>query len=205
MTILYFENKYGKDTANKMLLENRKQVVAYHKKRQQPIVDTTVRNYMELLNANSYQKGGWVLHMLRNQLGDSAFWKGIRAYYAKFSGKNAATDDLRKVMEEVSGQKLETFFKQWLYTAGQPVLDISWQYDAANKQVKLTVVQQQETAFQFPLEINLTDKDGKTQLRKTIPIKDKQTNLTIPVNGQIETIHVDPAIKLLCEYNLKPF
>src|SRR6266700_2106852 len=55
MTILYFEKKYEK-----------------------PVVDSSVTNYMELLNANSYQKGGWILHMLRMEAGDSAFWKGIR-------------------------------------------------------------------------------------------------------------------------------
>jgi aminopeptidase N len=203
MTILYFENKYGQDTAHKMLQDNRKQVIAYYKKRQQPVVDTTVRNYMELLNANSYQKGGWVLHMLRNQLGDSMFWKGIRTYYARFSGKNASTDDLRKAMEEVSGQNLATFFKQWLYTAGQPALEIGWKYDAARKQVQLSIVQQQAATFQFPLELMLTGKDHKTQLKKTIWIKDKQTTLTIPVNGQIEELQVDPAVKLLCEYTLK--
>ena len=53
------------------------------------------------------------------------FWKGIRNYYAKYKGSNANTDDLRKVMEQASGQDLKLFFKQWLYTAGHPHLNIS--------------------------------------------------------------------------------
>ena len=98
-----------------------------------PVVDSNVTSYMDLLNTNSYQKGGWVLHMLRSQLGDSAFWKGIRIYYARYAGKNASTEDLQKVFEEVSGGSLSQFFKQWLYTGGQPDLAVSWKYDAQKK------------------------------------------------------------------------
>ena len=77
---------------------------------------------MELLNDNSYQKGSWVLHMLRRKLGDAIFQKGIQAYYATYKGRNASTDDFMHVMEKVSHQNLQTFFKQWLYTAGHPQL-----------------------------------------------------------------------------------
>src|SRR6266700_4268795 len=76
MTILYFENKYGPDTARSMRTEDRNQVIEFAKKYKKPVVDSSVTNYMELLNANSYQKGGWILHMLRMEAGDSAFWKG---------------------------------------------------------------------------------------------------------------------------------
>ena len=85
---------------------------------------------MKLLNANSYQKGGWILHMLRSQLGDSVFWKSIRKYYATYAGRNADTRDLQKVFEKVSGKNLKQFFNQWLYTTGQPELEITWRYDA---------------------------------------------------------------------------
>src|SRR4030095_1680370 len=80
-TILYFENKYGKDTAIKMLKEDREQVIEYSKKSDIPIVDIAETDYMKLLNVNSYQKGGRILHMLRCQLGDSVFWRSIRKYY----------------------------------------------------------------------------------------------------------------------------
>lgn len=203
MTILYFENKYGQDTARQMLVVNRNQVIAYNKHRQQPVVDSSVKDYMELLNVNSYQKGGWVLHMLRNQLGDSAFWKGIRAYYASFSGRNASTDDLRKVMESTTGKDLKQFFTQWLYTAGHPVLDINWKYDPAKKSVLLTIHQKQSTPFRFPLELSFEGQDHKLLLTKTVWVKDEQTSLTIPVTGQPEQVIADPSMKLLFEYTLK--
>jgi len=64
-------------------------------------VDDESNNLLALLNTNSYQKGGWVLHMLRRKLGDSLFWKGIQTYYATYNGGNASTSDLQKIFEEI--------------------------------------------------------------------------------------------------------
>ena len=64
-----------------MLQEDRQQVIDFANKSNRPVVDST-SDYMELLNANSYQKGGWVLHMLRSQLGEAVFHESIRNYYA---------------------------------------------------------------------------------------------------------------------------
>ena len=93
MTVLYMENKHGADTARKMLEDDRLQVIEFAKTSDRSIVDET-KDYMELLNINSYQKAGWVLHMLHRQLGDSIFWKSVRSYYAAYAGKNADTKDL---------------------------------------------------------------------------------------------------------------
>src|SRR5687767_14570272 len=106
MTILYMEEKYGLDTARKMVEQDRREVIEHVKTSNRSIVDNTT-NYMELLNTNSYQKGGWVLHMLRRELGDSVFWRGIRKYYSTYAGKTADTDDFRKIMEEVSKKDLK--------------------------------------------------------------------------------------------------
>jgi aminopeptidase N len=84
---------------------------------------------MQLLNANSYQKGSWILHMLRRQLGDSVFKKSIRLYYATYAGKNAETKDLQKIFETVSGKNLEKFFRQWLYNPENLQLDFTWKYE----------------------------------------------------------------------------
>ena len=195
MTILYFENKYGRDTARKMLIEDRQQVIDFSKRRRRPVVDTSVTDYMQLLNANSYQKGGWALHMLRQQLGDEIFRKGIRAYYSRYAGKNAVTDDLRKVMEEVSRKDLKMFFRQWLYTPGQPELGISWQYDETKKMTTVTIVQQQETLFQFPLEVMV--RGGSASQRKVINIKDKQSILSFSSPARPEAVIPDPDVKLL--------
>lgn len=201
MTILYFENKYGKDTATKMLLEDREQTIAYAKKQLKPVVDTSVTNYMQLLNTNSYQKGGWILHMLRQQVGDELFWKGIQQYYATYKGKNASTHDLEKVMETVSGKDLSVFFKQWLFTGGHPVLDISWKYDAKKKNVVVTITQQQENIFQFLLDIQV--QNDNADVIRTIPVKQKQTTINIPLQNKPKVVVADPNTRLLFEGSVK--
>jgi aminopeptidase N len=193
MTILYFENKYGADTAKYMLLQNRRTVIDFARKRLHPVVDSSVTNYMELLNANSYQKGGWALHMLRRQLGDSLFWKGIRLYYSRFAGKNAITADLCKAMEDASGSNLQQFFHQWLFVPGQPKLDIQWSYNNDKKEINITVTQQQNELFQFPLELLAGT------ISKHVFIKDRQTSITIPATEKPATITPDPNVNLLFE------
>ncbi len=118
-TILYLQDRYGNDTATAMLKQDRDEVIAFARGSNKPVVDTT-SDYMQLLDANSYQKGGWVLHMLHHQLGDSAFWKSIQLYYATYAGKTADTEDLEKIFEKVTGKDLHQFFQQWLYQPGLP-------------------------------------------------------------------------------------
>ena len=77
-----------------------------------PVVDS-LSPYMDLLNANSYQKGAWVLHMLRNEVGDSAFHKIIRSYYQQYKGSNADTRDFEAITERVSERNLKWFLDQW--------------------------------------------------------------------------------------------
>ena len=198
MTNVYLEHKYGVDTLKKRLKADREAVLDFEKKRKTPVVDTTVHNnYMVLLNANSYQKGGWVLHMLRRKLGDAAYWKGIRAYYKKYDGKNANTENLRAKLEAASGQNLKQFFKQWIYTAGAPHLNITWHYNAAKKTVDLMVTQKQAIAFDFPLEVSISGKINK------VSIKTKTTNLSIPVKTRPTSIAVDPNVNLLAAFEVK--
>jgi aminopeptidase N len=197
MTNLYLENKYGADTLKKRLAADRVTVLNFEKKRLTPVVDTAVKGkYMQLLNANSYQKGSWVLHMLRRKLGDEIFWKGIRSYYAKYDGGNANTDDLREIMEKASGQDLKQFFKQWLFIAGHPQLAINWRYNADKKVIELNITQKQNVLYQFPLEVAVGD-----QLH-TINVKDKNTTVQLPVNGKPLAVKIDPDINLLAGFEV---
>lgn len=199
MTNLYMESQYGRDTLVAMLKKQREETISFSKKNQRPIVDSSTTNLMQLLNANSYQKGGWILHMLRVQLGDSTFWKGIRTYYARFAGKNATTEDLQKAFEDVSGKPLGYYFKQWLYTPGQPKLDISWTYDTEKKIATYTILQKQETSFIFPLELQIVGGSEDGIITKSIQIKDKETKFNLPMSEAPVKIVVDPNVKLLFE------
>ena len=133
-TDMYLESRYGTDSMNRRLMDERRRVIGFAKRSDKPVVDS-ISPLMNLLDANSYQKGGWILHMLRRQMGDSTFHTFIRTYYDHYKGSNANTNDLEQIAEEVSHKDLHTFFKQWLYTPGIPQLMIQWKYDEQNKTV----------------------------------------------------------------------
>ena len=201
-TALYFENKYGKDTANYMLKEDREEVIDYSKYSTTPVVDTAEKDFMKLLNPNSYQKGGWVLHMLRRELGDSVFWKAIHKYYSIYFNGIADTEDLQKIFEDVSGKNLKIFFKQWLYTPGQPQLVIKWHYNVKKYELSFTITQKQKELFQFPLVIQMNFRSGNNQ-REKIMIDKKDTTFTFSVKEKPMDIIIDPEISLLYHGNLK--
>ncbi|MFL5534593.1 MAG: M1 family metallopeptidase, partial [Gemmatimonadales bacterium] len=73
----------------------------------QPILDTTAKDLVGLLNSNNYQKGAWVLHQLRGLVGDSAFFSGLRRYYSTFRDSTAFSADFARIMSEAAGRDLE--------------------------------------------------------------------------------------------------
>jgi aminopeptidase N len=199
LAVYFNEKKFGPDRAKEMLIEDRFQAIAFSKMSQQPVIDT-VSSLMELLNANSYQKGGWVLHMLRREIGDSAFRKSIQNYYSTYAGKNADTRDLQHVVEKTTGRDLSVFFDQWLYTPGIPKLDIQWKYNEADKKLDVTVKQLQTNVFQFPLEL-LVDPSSKT-IQKVNVTQATQT-FSIPLKNKPSLVKADPEINLLFEGSVK--
>jgi len=192
----YLENKYGPDTLKKRLAHDRSKIFNFEKTKFTPVVDFTEKNnYMALLNTNSYEKGGWVLHMLRRKIGDEAFWKGIKNYYEKFNGGNANTDSLRKIMENASGKDLTKFFYQWLYAPGHPQLQLTWKYDNADG-VELTIIQKQFTFYEFTLEVLINNKSF------SVNVKDKKTTVQFPVDERPPGIIVDPDVNLLATFEV---
>lgn len=193
---LYLEHAYGRDTLNAVLNQNKNQIYRYTSlKPKSIIIDSTTTNLMDLLNPNSYQKGGWVLHMLRRELGDDTFWKGIRAYYEKYRNKNAQTSDFQAVMESVSGKKLGPFFQQWLYQPGFP--DVVWgsRYDAARKALVIDVRQAQRTGayFTIPLTFSIRGSNGR-ELQRTarLTMTEPTQTFTIPLATKPTTVAIDP-------------
>ncbi len=108
-----------------------------------PLVDSAADDLMGLLNANSYNKGAWLLQMLRGEVGDSAFFRGIRDYYRAYRDSSVLSEDFARVMERAAGRQLGWFFRQWLYQAGYPQLDVAVSVDSAAGRAMLTVRQAQ--------------------------------------------------------------
>ena len=116
-------------------------------------------------DGNAYAKGAWVLYMLRHQLGDDAFYSGLKHYLEVNRGKNVVTADLTKAIEEATHTNVDQFFNQWIYGAGAPKLDVDYIYDEAKKQVLLTVKQTQKIEglvglFRFSVDVEITNATG---------------------------------------------
>ena len=197
MSDIYLESKYGTDTMNYLLRHARRKVIDFSKGSAGPVVDS-ISPLMRLLNANSYEKGAWVLHMLRKRMGDSTFRLFIRKYYDRFKGKNADTEDLRKVAEEVTGKNMEQFFKQWLYTAGIPKLATQSQFNKQTNELSVTIKQVQKEIFQFPLEVEIESETQKAKIT-TIPITNRVETFKFKVEKKLLRFNVDPNTSLLFE------
>jgi aminopeptidase N len=201
---LYNEFTYGKDRRAADMATDRQTVIDYFKKKPLPIVYTTLpENLIEILNPNSYEKGGWVLHMLRNKIGDDNFWQGIRLYYKEYQNSNASTADFQRIMESVSGQKLDNFFKQWLFTVGHPVLNAAWTYNQANGTVDITIEQSQSQPFSFPLEIGIYDDQAMMPTIEKLEITQKTHKFTIKANNKPVRIELDPETNLLFDGKMR--
>lgn len=193
LTNVYLEKKYGRDSMVKRLKDQRQKVIRFSWTTGAPVVDST-SDLMDLLNANSYEKGAWVLHMLRSEVGDSTFNAIIKAYYNQYKGGNAETRDFEAVAQKVSGKDLSSFFQQWLFQPGVPRVEVSW--TVAGNEILLTAVQKQRQLFSFPLEVKVVDEKGGASTY-TIPVSKVMNTLPVPLKGKPVKVILDPATRLL--------
>ncbi|KAA8485314.1 M1 family metallopeptidase [Arcticibacter tournemirensis] len=197
---VYLEDKYGPDSLRRLMTQQRNKVLKFEKKRFTPIIDHVQSDYMQILNANSYEKAAWVLHMLRREMGDAAFWKATRKYYKKYRNKNADTDDLLRIFEQVAGKDLDTFFNQWLYRAGNPKLTLNWRYRADSKNLILRVTQEQPELYQLPFEFSIPGEPGL----RSVLLKDRVTTVEVPVASVPASVIPDPNVNLMAEIKEDP-
>ncbi len=175
------------------------------------VVDTTSDLY-GLLNANSYQKGAWVLHMLRGVVGDSVFRRGIRRYYAGHREGTATTADVRRAMEEASGRELGWFFDQWLRSPGHPRLEAEWWTEAdggapgeAGATVVLAVRQVQPDGwptFRLPTTVAV-DRARRPEARAEVELSGRVDTVRVRVEGEVEGVRLDPGGRVLKTLDLE--
>jgi aminopeptidase N len=204
---LFIEKYEGNEAFHEYMRVAAERYFRFSRSNHVPIHDTTTQDLMSLLNANNYQKGAWVLHMLRRQLGDEAFFKGLRNYYNDHASGNATTEDLRSALEKSSGKDLKQFFARWIYGAGHPRYDLSLgpteRRAASSLVVRLNQLQDGEP-FLDPVPVEFTV-NGKTE-RRTIYPKGKLTTTTIELPGNPTAVKIDPDETLLKEVvsSIKP-
>jgi aminopeptidase N len=200
---LFVEKYDGEDAFHEYMQRAAQSYFAYEKQTRTPIHDTETEDLFKLLNANNYQKGAWVLHMLRSQLGDDAFFHGLRDYYNTHKGANASSEDFRGALEIASGRNLNAFFRRWVYGIGHPHYEVSWNWQSGN-QMRVTVRQLQgEPAFVDPLPIQVVTAKGKQLL--ILKPNGKQWVQFFRLDSEPLSVEIDPEGTLLKEADLAGF
>jgi len=196
---LWEEHSYGADSAD------------YHYWREQngwmqskelypiPIVTREINDSVEYVG-NVYDKAGWVIHMLREEMGDAAFFPALKHYLEVNRLQNVVTADLAKAIEESSGTNVDRFFDQWIYGAGAPRFTVRSTYDDAGKKVSLSVKQTQKVEghvglFRVPIDVSITTSSGE----KNFPIEVSKADETFsfPVDGPPLMVLFDKGDKIL--------
>ncbi len=204
-TSLFIEHAYGRDAFVEQMSGARDRVFSFYDTRPEyRIVHDNLADMSQVTTGMQYQKGSWVLHMLRHRVGTETFWDGIRRYYARYYNGHATTAQFRAVMEEVSGQDLELFFQQWLYqgSAGL-ILDGTWTYagpapgaETGTVELDLAQVQPGGTTFTMPVTLRLTGADGTTA-DHTVELSEERQTVSLASDFAPVSIVIDPDVWLM--------
>jgi aminopeptidase N len=198
---LFIERYEGKEAFSDYMQRAAERYFDYEQRRSAPIYDAETTDLMKLLNANNYQKGAWVLHMLRGMMGDAAFFKGIRAYYLAHEHKTASTEDLRAALEKSSGIKLREFFARWVYASGHPRYEASWAWRMTRGRRGVLTIQIKQTQADAPFLTPLTAEivTAKGASRQTLKPTGRETNIHIPLSSRPTDVRIDPDGMILKE------
>jgi len=171
-----------------------------------PIVSKDFEEPIDIFDRHLYEKGGWVLHMLRAEVGDELFWKSIGHYARSNAGKSVVTEDLRRAFEETTGRSLEWFFDQWIYGAGHPELKASWSYDEKQGVATIKVEQGQAAdattpvAFRGTMTVELVA--GERRETRRLAIVDRAHAFHVPFPSKPERVRFDPEGEWLAAWTL---
>lgn len=198
---LFIQKHDGEEAFREYMRGQAETYFAYEKQTNAPIHDTQTENLMRLLNPNNYEKGAWVLHMLRKRLGDEAFFRGLRNFYNAHREGNATTEDLRSALETSSGKNLGTFFARWIYGSGHPVYEWSSQAtEMRNGSNSVTIVLKQTQAgapFSDPVPVIVTSEGKTTSL--TLSPRGRVATATVRTGKVPLSIRIDPDDTILKE------
>jgi aminopeptidase N len=177
---LWFEHKYGREVADAHWLSELQGYLGQAKNQRHALIDFTYGSREDMFDAHSYNKGGIVLHMLRNYIGDDAFFTALGDYLRSNAYTSVEGHTLRMAFEKTSGKDLNWFFNQWYYTPGHPEVTISKNYDAVTGKLSVTIAQTQNATknlavYKLPLAIDVYTAAGEKQRFDVTTTKRKET------------------------------
>ena len=200
---LFIQRHEGEPAFQQYMQHEAETYFNYEKNTRSPIHDTETADLFKLLNANNYQKGAWVLHMLRSELGDEKFFRALRLYYDAHRNSVADSEDLRAAFEKASGRDLKVFFARWIYGAGHPRYELSWEWKADTKKVRLVLKQlQTEPAFPNAVPLDIMTASGKR--RVILKPTTRQTIEEVKLDEAPAAINIDPENTVLKEVSQNP-
>ncbi len=204
LAAMYAEQVSGDSALRREVAEMRRAVLSSAVSRARPVVDTAQPVLLKLLNTNSYQKGGHVLHMLRREIGDSAFVRAMRSYQAEFRHGNAMTIDFVRAAERASQRELGWFFDQWLRKPGWPVVEVRWRQQG--RELSLSAVQAGASGgyrLQLPLEIELDNGELLQRVARVEAASSSMTLQPLPAGVVVRAVRADPRGDLLGEFTVR--
>jgi len=194
-TLLYIEHAYGREEFLRGLASSQRTVEQFAAKNPgYTIVHRNLSRMEDVTSSHTYQKGSWVLHMLRGVVGDDAFKRGVRAYYSAHFNGNATTADFRRAMEEASGRDLDAFFEQWLYQSGNLQLEGSWRHNPTAKVVEISLEQTQAdgSLFTMPIEVAVRLSGQAAPVVHRLELNAKRHAVTIAAPTAPADVELDP-------------
>jgi len=189
---LWNEYKYGKDQADHHLMKDVNQYLTTPGNFDKNLVRFNYDSREDVFDLVTYQKGGGILHMLRNYLGDDAFFAGLNDYLKTYEYQNGEAHQLRLSFEKVSGKDLNWFFNQWYFGSGNPKIKYSYTFEPVKKQIAVVIEQTQELPFQFPLAIDVYDNGKPKRYNVWVNAEAKNTfNFDVSKNADLVNINAD--------------
>jgi aminopeptidase N len=196
---LWAEYKHGKDAGDDENQQGLRQYLSNPNEAKKNLVRFNYSDKEDVFDLVSYQKGGRVLHMLRNYVGDDAFFKSLNNYLTTNKFKNGESDQMRLAFEEVTGQDLNWYWNQWYFGSGHPKLKIDYAYDDANGKATVIIEQTQNTGkiFRLPLAIDIYN--GAKKVRHNVWVENKTDTFIFSYTHKPDLINVDGDKITLCE------
>ena len=191
---VYRHKKFGHDEGEYIRYGEMRSYFWSNKRWQRPTVHDKYYVPMDLFDGHVYAKGSLILTMMEDVLGADAFWKAVQHYTRVNQYKCVETQDLKKAVEEITGQNLDWFFRQWLYEPGYPEYDVKWTYSQRNKSVQLRVKQTQKgPLFKVPIKVAIDDSVH------TIWIEEKELMYEVPVINRPEMVIFNSGMTTPCD------
>ncbi len=196
---LWFEYKHGKDAGDATNYHDIEKYLADPSNPSKNLVRFYYKDREDMFDMVTYSKGGRILNMLRNYVGDSAFFKALNLYLVTNKFKNAEAQNLRLAFEQITGQDLNWYWNQWYYGSGHPIFDISYSYDDLNKTAKVVINQVQNTGkfFRIPLAIDVYESGSK--IRHKVWVNSESDSFYFKYGKRPDLINVDGDKIILCE------